>query len=702
MPSERQLDELTWQAGNAAYLAAHFHRLRLLLARRVLWVRTTADDAPPEPPGWPAGAVIRDAAVDRALAGEARATEREFYRTDPAALELAAGIVNADTEAARIAAGLDATGRRPALVALCRACGLNRFERDVLVLAAAGDEHGFPRVFGYLHDDATLLHASRYLATALFCETDAEELAARACLTPTAPLTRYALLTSPPAPGTPAALRPFALDPRVDDYIRGQSYPDDRVTDVLLPVSPLPLPAAFAALADSLAARLAAGPVMPVQLIGGDAGDRLAVAAALADRLGRRAVRLDAGRVPSGSERAAFLRLLARETLLGRLLPYLEADPDEAAAVELAARLPVFLVLGGRHRAACDRQMLPVTVPHLPAPARSDLWSVALGTAAEGLNGAVEAVAAQFEFDPQRVARAVADARTAAPGDVITADDLWAACRDQTAGALAALARRIDPVYDWDDLILPASVASQLRDLAGHVALRGRVYGEWGFDAKMSRGRGISALFAGPSGTGKTMAAEVLARHLRLDLYRVDLAGVVSKYVGETERNLRTIFDTADRSGVILFFDEADALFGKRTEVKDSHDRFANIEINYLLQRMEEYRGLAILATNRKADLDRAFLRRLRFLIDFPFPDAGQRLRIWQRAFPPQTPLAGVDFAALAGMELSGGNIRNIALDAAFLAAQAGLPVGMEQLARAARRECAKVDKVYVEPGRRA
>jgi hypothetical protein len=464
-----------------------------------------------------------------------------------------------------------------------------------------------------------------------------------------------------------------------------------------VPVPALPLAAGLAALADRLAERVGGKDRVPVQLVGGDAGDRVAVAAGLADRLGLRAVRLDAGRVPSGADRAEFLRLLAREAVLGRLLPYLDADADGAA--DLAARLPIFFALGGRHRTGLDRRTLTVTIPALPGTERVALWSAALGPAAAQLNGAVEAVAAQFEFDPQRVARAVADATAAGP---VSPDDLWAACRDQTAGALAALARRIEPSAGWDDLVLPDAVAGQLRDLAGQVALRGRVYGEWGFESRLSRGRGISALFAGPTGTGKTMAAEVLARELKLDLYRVDLAGVVSKYVGETERNLRTIFDTADRSGVILFFDEADALFGKRTEVKDSHDRFANIEINYLLQRMEEYRGLAILATNRKADLDRAFLRRLRFLIDFPFPDPGLRLRIWQAVFPPQTPLDGLDFSALAALELSGGNIRNTALDAAFLAAGDGRPVGMEHLTRAARRECAKADKVYVEPGRRA
>jgi len=227
--------------------------------------------------------------------------------------------------------------------------------------------------------------------------------------------------------------------------------------------------------------------------------------------------------------------------------------------------------------------------------------------------------------------------------------------------------------------------------------VRSQVYESWGFGAQLPRGRGISALFSGPSGTGKTMAAEILANHLQLDLYRIDLAGVVSKYIGETEKNLRNVFDAAEQSGAILFFDEADALFGKRSEVKDSHDRYANIEVNYLLQRMEDYRGLAILCTNRRAALDRAFLRRLRFLVEFPFPDCENRRMIWAKVFPTQAPLAGLDLEALALLEIAGGNIRNIALNAAFLAAGESTPIRMEHVLHAARREYAKIDKLLTE-----
>ena len=222
---------------------------------------------------------------------------------------------------------------------------------------------------------------------------------------------------------------------------------------------------------------------------------------------------------------------------------------------------------------------------------------------------------------------------------------------------------------------------------------RAKVYETWGFAAKSARGLGISALFTGISGTGKTMAAEVLANELRLDLYHIDLSQVVSKYIGETEKNLRRVFDAAEEGGAILLFDEADALFGKRSELKDSHDRYANIEVSYLLQRMESYRGLAILTTNMKKALDTAFLRRIRFMVQFPFPDAAARAEIWRHIFPADTPTEGLEAEKLARLNVAGGNIRNIALNAAFLGADAGEPVRMAHVLRAARTEYRKLEK---------
>jgi SpoVK/Ycf46/Vps4 family AAA+-type ATPase len=272
-------------------------------------------------------------------------------------------------------------------------------------------------------------------------------------------------------------------------------------------------------------------------------------------------------------------------------------------------------------------------------------------------------------------------------------DRLWAACLASTRPRLELLANRIDARASWDDIVLPEKQLGLLRQISSQVGQRTTVYDEWGFGDRMNRGLGITALFAGESGTGKTMAAEVIANDLRLDLYRIDLSAVVSKYIGETEKNLRKVFDAAEDGGAILFFDEADALFGKRSEVKDSHDRYANIEINYLLQRMEAYRGLAVLATNMKSALDQAFSRRLRFIVDFPFPGPVEREAIWRAVFPPAIPSESPDFRRLARLNLSGGSIHNVALNAAFLAAAEGTPVTMPLILRAAHLEFTKLDK---------
>jgi SpoVK/Ycf46/Vps4 family AAA+-type ATPase len=338
------------------------------------------------------------------------------------------------------------------------------------------------------------------------------------------------------------------------------------------------------------------------------------------------------------------------------------------------------------------------------------IWQNVLGSV--HLNGHIDALVSQFNLSASAihsVGAAVLSTNKemlSLAGDPDTSaeaerDDLgkllWDACRVEARPGLDDLAQRIEPIADWDNLVLPKAQQQLLREIAAHVRQRTTVYETWGFSAGSTRGLGISALFAGASGTGKTLAAEVLAHELQLDLYRIDLSSVVSKYVGETEKNLRRVFDAAEEGGAILLFDEADALFGKRSEVKDSHDRYANIEVSYLLQRMEVYRGLAILTTNLKSALDTAFLRRIRFVVQFPFPDAEQRAEIWQRILPRRLPTENLDMGKLARLNVAGGNIRNIALNAAFLAADAHEPVRMTHLLRAAYTEYAKLEKPLTE-----
>ena len=339
------------------------------------------------------------------------------------------------------------------------------------------------------------------------------------------------------------------------------------------------------------------------------------------------------------------------------------------------------------------RTVVRIDLPSADPAETSALWREALGPMASSLNGAVDRLAEQFTLSPQAIQDVATEARLSgalAEDPAQVEQNLWRKARRRARGGLDRLAQRLEPMADWHDLILPEPQMQVLRSVVAHVRQRHRVYETWGFAGKSRRGLGISALFSGPTGTGKTFAAEVLARALDLDLYRIDLSAVVSKYIGETERNLSRLFDAAERSGAILLFDEADSLFGKRSEVRDSHDRYANLEVSYLLQRIEAYSGLAILTTNFEKSLDTAFSRRLRFVVPFPLPSAADRRRIWQTIFPDATPTESLDWDRLAQLTATGGVIRNIAVGAAFRAADDNRAVTMVDLASAARAEAAK------------
>ncbi|MGH9940715.1 MAG: ATP-binding protein, partial [Blastocatellia bacterium] len=356
-----------------------------------------------------------------------------------------------------------------------------------------------------------------------------------------------------------------------------------------------------------------------------------------------------------------------------------------------------------------EELFIELELPRADARDRKRLWESMLNGRyqfAAGVDWGV--LASKFRFSPGQMRDALAAAETLARwrshADArITMADLHAACRAQSTPKLSALARKVEPKYEWDDIALPDDQMAQLREVCQQAKHRSIVYGQWGFDRKLSLGKGLSALFSGPPGTGKTMAAEVVANELQLDLYRIDLSQVVSKYIGETEKNLRQIFHEAQTSNAILFFDEADALFGKRSEVKDAHDRYANIEIGYLLQKMEEYDGVAILATNLRQNIDEAFVRRMQVIVEFPFPDETYRRRIWEVIFPHEAPLdEDVDFAMLAReVRLAGGNIKNIALAAAFYAAEEGRNIAMRHLLCATWREHQKIGRAFESDGGR-
>ena len=584
----------------------------------------------------------------------------------------------------------------PALESLCEAFALSPFERDVLLLCAGMElDSTFATHCAAAQDDSQRPYPTFGLALAALPEAHWSALA------PDAPLRLWRLIEI--RTGDTLTASPLSIDERVLHYLVGVPYLDERLRGLVEPLqTSSELPPSHRVLVDQIVGfwSRARGTWPSIQLCGDDHAGKRAIAASACASLGLRLYTVRAADIPSAvAEREGLARLWEREAVLssGALLVDCEdLDGTDGEVLSLTERVRGPIVVAGREPLRGRNQpIIRLDVNKLSSSEQQNLWQSALGPLASELNGQVKAVVEQFNLGLTGIHAAsieVLESLSQERGDVPEAA-LWEACRVQARPRLDDLAQRIEPAAAWEDLVLPESQRRMLRDIAAHVRQRTKVYEAWGFAAKGSRGLGISALFAGDSGTGKTMAAEVLANELRLDLYRIDLSQVVSKYIGETEKNLRRVFDAAEEGGAILLFDEADALFGKRSEVKDSHDRYANIEVSYLLQRMEAYRGLAILTTNMKNALDKAFLRRIRFVVQFPFPDAAQRAEIWRRIFPSGTPTEGLDVAELARLNVPGGNIRNIALNAAFLAADAEEPVRMTHLLRAARTEYAKLEK---------
>lgn len=588
-----------------------------------------------------------------------------------------------------------------ALETLCATFGLSPFERDALMLCAGVDlDATFAALCAEAQNDPQRVAPTFGLALAALPDPHWSAIA------PNGRLRRWRLVEL--GPGSSLTRSPLRISERVLHYLAGVQHLDERLAGLVDPVHTSgDLVPSQRALADQLLAAWSHAPrarLPIIQLCGDDRSGKRAIAEAACAGLGLKLNVMRADVLPtSPGELMALIYTWEREAALSGSALLLDCDaldPSDTAhtalVVRMAEQLNGAMILACRDRQAIlERPTLALYVFKPSTDEQRAAWRSALGPAEAKLNGQLDMLVTQFNLDTQSIRAASAEALERAEhmanGDLGRA--IWEACRTRGRVRMDDLAQRIEPAAGWDDLVLPEAQRQILRDVAAHVRQRARVYESWGFAGKGARGLGISALFAGSSGTGKTMAAEVLAGTLHLDLYRIDLSAVVSKYIGETEKNLRRIFDTAEEGGAILLFDEADALFGKRSEVKDSHDRYANIEVSYLLQRMEAYRGLAILTTNLKSALDIAFMRRIRFVIQFPFPDAAQRVEIWRRIFPRNTPTEGLDLERLAQLNVAGGNIRNIALNAAFLAADAGEPVRMHHLLRASRAEYAKLEK---------
>ena len=613
---------------------------------------------------------------------------------------------------------------------------LTAFEEQCLLVCLAPElDRKYEKLYAYLQDDVTRKKPSVDLVLDLLCQTIPEKLAVRLAFDPRSPLLKYRLLqltdNSPEGP-SPLLSRFLKLDDSTVNFLLGFEQMDVRLEPFArlvfaraeldqVPVGEQ-IQSRIRTFIDWHYSKEQSRRSQIVFHFGGPygSGKRL-LAEAICHELKLPLLIAEAGKIAGGQvpfEEALWL--LGREAALQSAAlciqdfdSLLAEDKHESLLKSLlevtkTLTLTVFL-LGSRSWKPLgllnDVAFIDLEIPIPDDGIRKRLWKSHLnGRSPLATDAEAGELASKFRFTPGQIQDAVAAAgnlaRWHSPANrQLTAEDLHAACRAQSDPKLNRLARKIRPIHTWNDIVLPADPLAQLGEMCQRVAQSYRVLGEWGFGAKLSTGKGVNALFAGPSGTGKTMAAGILASELGLDLYKIDLSQVVSKFIGETEKNLDSIFTAAENSNIILFFDEADALFGKRSEVRDSHDRYANIEISYLLQKMEDYEGVAILATNLRQNLDEAFVRRLAFSIHFPFPDEADRRRIWFGIWPAGISLAkDVDLDLLARQfKLSGGNIKNVALAAAFLAAADGGIVKMSHLLHATRREFQKLGKVVTE-----
>ncbi|MEV5987442.1 ATP-binding protein [Streptomyces sp. NPDC052051] len=670
--------------------------------RRAVYARQLTDPAPDDAFR---GLYLSDETIQRLL----DSGPRSFAHTAPDETDVAF-----KEEAESRADEAEAAGHAIQLRTLTRDFDLSALDIEILLIALLPDlDDRFEQFYGYLNDDVTRRRPTTGLALGL-CGLSAADATARARLSPQAPLRSGGLLLVEEQ-DRPFLARALRVPDRVTAHLLGDDTPDPRIVDLLTPGQDIADVGDPAPLARALAAGVRLAYLREEQ---GGAGTALA-ASALA-RASQGVLGVDLDRLAHDPHPAEAVRVLAREARLtasGLVCAPLDAltrEPDKAEIIRLVTDVPVPVVLVGRvpwDAAWSSRPPLLLHAPRVEPTTRAALWTRAYPTPIPqaqdqaldrdpDLNPNLDLthLLSPFLLAPDQIVRAAQGAFQAAmlDGGTLHPDHVRAGARAQNAAGLDRLARRIEPAVTWSDLVLPPDTLTQLRELTARARHRDRVLGEWGMRPGGGRGRGVSALFAGDSGTGKTMSAEVIAADLGLDLYTVDLATVIDKYVGETEKNLERIFSEAAGINGVLLFDEADAIFGKRSEVKDAHDRYANVESAYLLQRMETFDGLAILATNLRANLDDAFTRRLDLVIDFPVPDATQRRALWDRCLGPVLPRTAdldLDFCANS-FELAGGNIRSVAVTAAYLAAESGAPVTMTDLIHAIQREYQKLGRL--------
>jgi hypothetical protein len=709
----------------AEHLLAELECLKLLLHRQVLCLR--AANLLREDPF--RGLYISDEEVDAILRqGSPNASPSPERSSVPSMKDLA---IRIDSATADLASRLQATqlaGHSIPLFRLARIFGLSPFERFALLICAAPElDARFETLYAYVQNDVTRKRPTADLILRLLSSSLEESLVMRGFLSPNAKLLRIPLIrlgAEPPERESTFLSRPLYAEQRIVDFLLEQGGPDDRLRPFVTIDNPsrsfsnLHLPAPLREdlqkVPGSFAHQGAA-----VFLQGPKGCGKRSIARAISRPQGRPLITAQLNELPPDQlPLPLMLRLLQREArLYGANLFLGSADAIFGADSTSESKRKTFLdaldpagffiFVGSSFQfslaeASATYASLSFTVPMPEFSDRALLWGQALKALDRGIAPDVDAagLANKFQLTGGSIHSVCREAAARAllrdPSGVISLSEIESAARGQSNQGLLRLAQKVNCMQDWSDLVLPARSVRQLREVCASEKYRHVVYSQWGYDRRLAQGKGLNALFCGPSGTGKTMAAGIIARALSLDLYKIDLSSVISKYIGETEKQLNQIFHEAASSNAILFFDEADALFGKRSEVKDAHDRYANVEVAYLLQKMEEYEGVVILATNFRRNMDDAFTRRMHHIVEFPFPDADLRERIWKGLVPEAAPLAaGVDFAFLARQfELSGGNIRNVALGAAFLAAEGGSAISMEHFIRATARELQKLGRL--------
>lgn len=621
-----------------------------------------------------------------------------------------------------------AAGVSLSLFRLAHAFELSPFEQFALLLCAAPEiDARFETLYAYVQNDVSRKRPTPNLILKLFGSSVEECLAMRVMFSSAGKLLNVPLISfSADSPDREHTLlsRPLRADPRIVGYLLEQGDLDDRLRSF----AEIDIPArsfSHLHLREQLKkelqdiARVFADQGFVIFLQGRKGSGKRSVAGAISleQRRPLLVARLNQ-LLPDQISLPQAVQLLQREAVLQGANIYLDApdllfSSDAASHQKMMAFVEAldpkgFLILVGStapvsladSSARCSSLSFALTVPEFAE--RRLLWNDALAAMNRdiSLDVIVTDLANKFVLTGGEIESVAREAASRAllrnAGGAISMADIEAAARGQSNQGLRRLAQKVNCIHDWRDLVLPARSIRQLREVCTSEKFRHVVYSQWGYDRRLAAGKGLNALFCGPSGTGKTMAAGIIARALSLDLYKIDLSSVVSKYIGETEKQLNQIFHEAGSSNAILFFDEADALFGKRSEVKDAHDRYANVEVAYLLQKMEEYEGIVILATNFRRNMDEAFTRRMHHIVEFPFPDANLRGQIWKGLVPPGAPLAAdVNFGFLGRQfELSGGNIRNVALAAAFLAAEAGGDISMEHFVRATAREMQKLGRL--------